>query len=159
MLKVKRLNSEAKLPTRADDGSNGYDLYSTEDVFIPKGSTAIIKTGISVELPKYLDIYTDSNAVLPYLEIKDRSSMAAKSLRTGAGVVDNSYRGEIKVVMHNLSNTDDYDTITENYGYIIHKGDKIAQGIITLSMIPSIVEVDNTSVTDRNDKAFGHSGR
>lgn len=158
MLKVKLLHEDAKLPTRADEGSNGYDLYSVEDVFIPIHTTAIIKTGISIELDKFLDVYPESNRVMPYFEIKDRSSMAAKSLRTGAGIVDFSYRGELKVVLHNLNNSDDYDAITENYGYIVRKGDRIAQGIISLSMVPEILEVTETTTTERNDKAFGSSG-
>lgn len=157
-MKVKRIHQEAKLPTRADPLSNGYDLYSVEDVFIPVGHTAIVDTGISIELDKFLDIYPTHNRVLSYFEIKDRSSMASKGLRSGAGIVDNGYRGPIKVVMHNLNNADKYDAISEQWGYVINKGDKIAQGIITLSQVPDIVEVVELNNTERGSGSFGSTG-
>lgn len=49
-MKIKKLHPDAKIPTRGDSGSNGYDLYSVEDKFIAKGKTEVIDTGIAVDL-------------------------------------------------------------------------------------------------------------
>lgn len=154
-MKIKKLHPEAQIPTRADVGSNGYDLYSVEDVFVPMGKTAIVDTGISVELTGESNYYN----MLPYLEIKDRSGLASKGLRTGAGIVDYSYRGPVKVVIHNLNNSTIYDTKTDKHGYLIKKGDRIAQGIVQLSLIPQVEEVTELSETERNANGFGSTGR
>jgi deoxyuridine 5'-triphosphate nucleotidohydrolase len=154
-MKIKKLHPEAQIPTRAEVGSNGYDLYSVEEVFIPQGKTAVVDTGISIELTgesNYLNM-------LPYLEIKDRSGLASKGLRTGAGIVDYSYRGPVKVVIHNLNNIATYDPKTDKYGYLICKGDRIAQGIVHLSLIPKIEEVTELTETERNSGGFGSTGR
>lgn len=154
-MKIKKLHPEAQIPTRAEIGSNGYDLYSVEDVFIQQGKTAVVDTGIAIELS---DLGAYHN-MLPYLEIKDRSGLASKGLRTGAGIVDYSYRGPVKVVIHNLNNTSLYDTKTDKHGYLIKKGDRIAQGIIHLSLIPNIEEVNDLSETERNAGGFGSTGK
>lgn len=164
-LKVKKLHPEAKLPTRADTGSNGYDLYAVDDVFIPVGETRVISTGISIEIEEKIgnkiltmEEYNDAE-ILPIFKIEDRSSMAAKGLRTGAGVVDFSYRGEIKVVMHNLNNDEIHrDTDGWPKGYKIKKGDKIAQGVIYTTMVPPIKEADALSDSERGNRGFGSSG-
>src|ERR1035437_2753504 len=96
-MKVKLLHEKAQLPKRSSENAAGLDLYACEDVFIPVGETRLIPLGIAIKLQgRY--------GVIPYLKIEDRSGMAVKGLRTGAGVVDYDYRGEIKVVMHNLNN-------------------------------------------------------
>lgn len=154
-MKVKKLNPEAQIPTRAEAGSNGYDLYSVEEMFIPQGKTAIVDTGIAIDLSGE----NFAPNLMPYFEIKDRSGLASKGLRTGAGVVDYSYRGPIKVVIHNLNNTTMYDTKTDKHGYLIQKGDRIAQGIIQLSMIQSPVLVDELTETERNAGGFGSTGK
>lgn len=161
-MKVKKLHPDAQIPTRAEVGSNGYDLYAIEETFIPQGKTAIVDTGIAIDLSgeSYApNLNTEVMHLMPYFEIKDRSGLASKGLRTGAGIVDYSYRGPVKVVIHNLNNTTMYDTKTDKHGYLIHKGDRIAQGIIQLSMIQNPVEVDELTETDRNAGGFGSTGK
>lgn len=153
-MKVKKIHPDAQLPTRAEAGSNGYDLYACEDMFIPTGKTAMIDTGIAVELP-----YDNNPILLPYFEIKDRSGLASKGLRTGAGIVDYSYRGPIKVVIHNLNNTSTYDTKTDKHGYFVNKGDRIAQGIIQLSLTTKPEWSETLSETERNAGGFGSTGK
>jgi dUTP pyrophosphatase len=117
----------------------------------------ILDTGIAVELsPVALSAETK---VLPYFEIKDRSGLASKGLRTGAGIVDYSYRGPVKVVIHNLNNISKYDQNTDKWGYFVQKGDRIAQGIIQLSLIENAEVVDELTETERNAGGFGHTGR
>lgn len=153
-MKVKKLSPEAQIPTRAESGSNGYDLYAVEDSFIPQGKTAIVDTGIAIDLTG--ENYAPN--LMPYFEIKDRSGLASKGLRTGAGVVDYSYRGPVKVVIHNLNNTTIYDTKTDKHGYLIKKGDRIAQGIIQLSVIQNMEVVEELTETERNANGFGSTG-
>lgn len=160
-MRVKKLHPDAKLPVRADDGSSGYDLFASEDVFVPVGGTEIIPTGIAIEMQLSHTIFTTGKSI-PVFKIEDRSSMAIKGLRTGAGIVDYSYRGEIKVVMHNF-NADNRtkEEIRRNVsgrGYKISKGDKIAQGIIYETWLENVEEVEELNLTERNDKGFGSSG-
>lgn len=152
-VRIKRLHPDAIVPTRSESGSNGYDLYALEDVVIGIGKTAIIRTGISIEM------VDDYHKTLPVFKIEDRSSLAIKGLKTGAGVIDYSYRGEIKVVMHNISASNPQPGFDYNYRYKINKGDKIAQGLIYLTYIDPIEEVDTLTETERGESGFGSSGK
>lgn len=154
-MKVKLLNENAKLPTRADLGSNGYDLYASEDVFIPVGETVAIPTGISIELD-----WEYFAAGMPVFKIEDRSSMALKGLRTGGGVVDFSYRGEVKIVMHNLNNESACRSVIYGgtSGYQIKKGDKVAQGLLYYTLNSKVEQIDGLSESERGDGGFGSSG-
>lgn len=153
-LKIKRLTETSRLPTKAHDVDVGYDLYASEDVFVRHGTTVKIKTGIALEVPKgYV------------AKIEDRSSLASKGLRTGAGVVDPGYLGEIQVVMHNVSNIDEIECTPtkiwdkEDFGYRIKTGDKIAQLLFYKVEAPEIVEVSELGTSTRGETGFGASGR
>lgn len=166
-LDVKKLNPEAKLPTRSNPNDAGLDLYALEDVFILQGKTARIPTGIAVHIhPGHVGL------------VRDRSGLASKGLIVGAGVVDAGYAGDVSVVLHNFSNgTDTHPShFTHEYsgpmtyssqartiytpGYQVRKGDKIAQMLIQKIETPAVDEVshdwDNSS---RGKKGFGSSGR
>ncbi len=136
-LKVRRLSSYAKLPTRAYNGDLGYDLYAAERHIINPSEQTAVGTGISVELPE------GWGGV-----IKDRSSMAMKMIYTSAGVIDNGYRGEIKVLLRNNSKEP----------FKIELGDKIAQ-MVPIKLIDwEIIEADIQD-SDRNTNGFGSSGK
>ncbi len=137
-INMKRLTETAILPKRADAGSVGYDLYADSEHLIHAGQRAIIKTGIAMAIPAGL-----------YGRVADRSSIAWK--RGGhviAGVIDPSYRGEIGVVMVNLSD----EPIT------INKSEKIAQLILEHVATPFVVEVDSLDDTARGVGGFGSTG-
>src|SRR3989338_36804 len=137
LLKVRKLNNHAKLPTRAYGGDLAYDLYSAERHVINPSEQKAVGTGISVEFPERWGGV-----------IKDRSSMAAKMIYTSAGVIDNGYRGEIKVLLRNDSGTP----------FIIEIGDKIAQ-LIPIPVIDwEIIETD-IKESNRNTNGFGSSGK
>ena len=148
-MKIKLNHEDAKLPTRASIDSAGLDLYSVEDKFISKGSTTVVDTGISVLFSKGL-----------VLKIEDRSGLAAKGLRTGAGVVDADYfPGTIKVVLHNLTNESSYHEGA--VGYWVRKGDRIAQFLLyEVKMYePSLWKEEyGLNNSGRNGKGFGSSG-
>jgi len=138
ILKVKKLDKEAKLPERKRQGDAGLDLYSLEDVELKPGEKALVRTGIAVEIPEgYFGL------------IKDRSGLAAKNaLHCLAGVVDSNYRGEIKVVLINLGK----ETVK------LEKHTRIAQMIIIPYLDVEVKEVDELSDSERQDKGFGSSG-
>jgi dUTP pyrophosphatase len=153
-IKIKKLCSDAIVPTRAHSTDAGLDLYALQDVFIPIGNTARIKTGISISIPKG-----------HVGKIEDRSSMASKGIRTGAGVVDFGYTGDLTVVLHNLNNSmnlEEYPSIFDEKntlnGYKIKAGDKIAQLLIYRVNLGEIEIVENLEDSERSDKGFGSSG-
>jgi len=94
-LKVKLLSPLGKLPVRATPGSAGYDLFSSENIKIEPNGIKMIKTDISMAIPSGY-----------YGRVAPRSSLATKHINVGAGVIDEDYRGEVKVVMYNLGKTD-----------------------------------------------------
>ena len=95
-LLVKKLNKVALLPVKGSAFAAGYDLHALEDAKIPARGKALIGTGLAFAIP-------DGN----YGRIAPRSGLAAKhSIDVGAGVIDSDYRGEVKVLLFNLSDTD-----------------------------------------------------
>ncbi len=155
-LKVKILNKDTDaalkaegknglLPTRSNLTDAGLDLYAAEDVYLKANNSlpqeshrAIVSTGIAVEFPPGLGLF-----------IHDRSGVSAKyGIHRVAGVVDSSFRGEVKVALVNLSQKD----------YQIKKGDRIAQAVISPIILAQVIEVDELSDTSRGDGGFGSTG-
>lgn len=144
-IKIKKLYENAKLPTRADNGSAGMDLYAylKDDYMrvIKPHTTEMISVGFAMETPNHT-----------YGAIFARSGLASKKgLRPAncTGVVDSTYRGEVFVALHNDTN--------ENK-QILH-GDRIAQMIIMEYPEVGIIETDTLSETERGTNGFGSSGR
>ncbi len=139
ILKVKKLNENAKIPIFAHQTDAGMDLFSIEKKVIKFGQTVSVSTGIAMEIPKgYVGL------------IWDKSGLALKvGIKTMAGVVDSGYRGEIKVIMTNLSNKE----------YTFEAGDKIAQMLIQKVQQPEIIEVDFLEEADRGENGFGSTGK
>lgn len=144
MIKVKRLTTTAKLPTKAHDSDAGFDLYSDEEVIIPPMSRATVHTGIAIQLPEI----PESNKDI-YVRIAPRSGLSVKSgIDIFAGVIDRGYSGEIIVCMFNTSKEE----------FKVNKGDKIAQMIPTLIFKGNLLEVQELEETKRGEKGFGSSG-
>lgn len=136
-IKIERLSSSAKLPTRAHNADAGLDLYAAEDVSIPPYGQASVSTGLKIAIP-------DGFAGL----IWDKSGLASQGYTTLGGVIDASYRGEVKVIFKNLS---------EDI-YHLRSGQKIAQLIIQAIPILSIVEDEIKDETSRGENGFGSTG-
>jgi dUTP pyrophosphatase len=141
-------DEKAIAPTRNKTTDAGLDLYAMEDKFIELGSTAIIRTGLSVNVPEGM-----------VGKIEDRSSLAAKGLRTGAGVIDAGYNGEVGIVIHNLTSTSTTDPVLLRKGYQIRRGDKIAQLLTYQIETPSVEVLNNLWESKRGSGGFGSSGR
>lgn len=137
-LSVKKINNEAVLPTRAHSYDAGMDLYVNDRQVITAHTTIVVPTGISMEIPEgFVGL------------IWDKSSIGTKGLKTLGGVVDSEYRGEVKVVVHNLNNED----------IIFEHGQKIAQMLIQKVELVDIEEVADLSSTVRGEGGFGSTGR
>jgi dUTP pyrophosphatase len=144
MLRVKLLEPGARLPLVAHPGEDlGYDLFALEGIALAPRATVRVRTGISVEAR-----HPATGAPLGLL-IRDRSSMAARGVATTGGVIDAGYRGEILVLMTNLS-----DTAVE-----LQAGEKIAQMIPVPVLTGPVEEVEALEVSARAKKGFGSSGR
>ncbi len=138
VLKVKKLRPDAVLPVRKRKGDAGLDLYAVEDVVLKPGEWKAVPTGIAVEIPEG-----------HFGLIKDRSGLALKhALHCLAGVVDENYRGEIKVVMINLGGEE----------FKVEKGTRIAQLLIVPYLSVEVEEVEELSDTERGERGFGSSG-
>jgi dUTP pyrophosphatase len=142
-LQVKFLRDGAKAPTVAHPGEDlGYDIFAAESVTFQPWSAVIVPTGISVAI-------TDKDGKAMGALLRDKSSLAARRLIVTAGVIDAGYRGEIKVVMENLS-----DQPQE-----IRAGDKLAN-LIPYPVLTGTVEVvEELAESHRMAGGFGSSGR
>ena len=141
-LKILKLTSDAIVPKYAKDDDAAFDLCSVETRAIMKGEHAIIKTGISMEIPNGF-----------FGSVRDRSGLAAKNaIHTMAGVIDSGYRGEIGVVLVNLGKED----------FHVGKGMRIAQMIIQKCEHVTIIEIDSKidslSESSRGTTGFGSTG-
>jgi dUTP diphosphatase len=144
MLRVKLLEEGSRLPVVAHPGEDlGYDVFSLETVLLEPHKTVRVRTGISVEAR-----HPESGVPLGLL-IRDRSSMASKGIATTAGVIDAGYRGEVQIVMTNLSVA----------AIEIKAGEKIAQMVPVPVLTGEIEQVDALEDSARLTKGFGSSGR
>ncbi len=137
-LNVKKLNPEAKLPTKGHPGDAGIDFFATEQVVFGPYTQMRVPTGIAVEIP-------DGHVGLVW----DKSSVSFKQgLKVMGGVIDAGYRGEIIISLYN----------TTDQEQVIEKGHKVAQMIIQKFEDCDIVEVSDLSDTVRGDQGFGSTG-
>ena len=139
---IKRLSDKVVLPKYETEGSSGLDLaaHINENVEIKPGSTAIIPTGIAVSIPKNFEI-----------QIRPRSGLAAKnqiSVLNTPGTIDADYRGELKVILINLS-----DKV-----FIVEKGLRIAQMVLCPVIKATLKEVTELESTKRGSGGFGSTG-
>ena len=141
MLRVRRLDSHAQLPTRAYPGDAGLDLYALEGAVLGPGERAQIRTGVAVEISE-----GEAGLVLP------RSGLAARhgiALVNAPGLIDSGYRGEIRVL---LLNTD------RSASFELAAGDRVAQLVLVKVQTPEVVEVEGLAVSERGAGGFGSSG-
>lgn len=141
VMRVKRLTPNATIPTRGSEEAAGYDLYAAHDCTIPARSKALIKTDLAIAVPYGC-----------YGRIAPRSGFAwKKHTDIGAGVVDSDYRGNVGIVVFNLSDK----------SVDVAHGERIAQLILERICFADIVEVgldDELGETKRADGGFGSTG-
>ena len=140
---VKKFDKKIKLPEYKTNGSSGMDLvaYIKKKMKIKPGNTVIVPTGISVAIPKNYEI-----------QIRPRSGLAAKNgitVLNTPGTIDSDYRGEIKIILINLSQK----------LFIIKNGDRIAQMVLCPIIKGNFKEVEILPKTVRNKGGFGSTGK
>jgi dUTP pyrophosphatase len=141
---IKIINrSSNPLPEYATTGASGMDLRAAlgEPVELQPLQRELIPTGIFIELPEGYEA-----------QIRPRSGLAVKQgitcLNT-PGTIDADYRGEVKVILINLSNEKQ----------VIHPGDRIAQMVLQQVEKVNWVKVEAINETSRNEGGFGHTGK
>lgn len=132
------LDEGAIMPKRAHEADAGYDIFSPVKVCVWEHESAVINTGVHVEIPKgYVGM------------LKSKSGLNIKHSITGEGVIDSGYTGSIVVKLYNDSFRN----------YHIEQGDKIIQLVIMPIVTPELVLVDSFKDTERGDNGFGSTGR
>ena len=139
---IKRLSKEIALPKYETNGSSGLDLAASIDknIEIKPGRSEIIPTGLAVAIPKNFEI-----------QIRPRSGLAAKnqiSVLNTPGTIDSDYRGELKVILINLSDK----------SFIVEKGLRIAQMVLCPVVKAKLIEVESLQNTERGSGGFGSTG-
>jgi len=138
VLKFTKLTEHAFAPVKGSALAAGYDLKSAYDVVVPAQGKVLAKTDIQIQLPSGC-----------YGRVAPRSGLTHKhNIHIGAGVIDEDYRGNVGVIMVNLSKVD----------FEVKKGDRIAQLICERIFYPDIVEVKELSETERGEGGFGSTG-
>jgi dUTP pyrophosphatase len=139
-IRVMKLHAEAQMPRYAHMGPFGdlaADLYAVVGATLEAGATLPVATGVAMEFPA-------THGAL----VEDRSGLAVRGVTTLAGVIDPGYRGEIKVVMTNLSMA----------AVEIKAGDRIAQLRIVRRIEAAFEEVSELVEAPRGVKGFGSTG-
>lgn len=175
-LEFVKLDNDAKIPQNAHSLDAGIDFSTIKEGDVYPGSTCVFPTGLALKmdwdfkntldsfyLPSFMkesyneEVMTEFISCMkswylenqvPYLELKSRSGLALKGIHVGAGVIDCDYRGEIKIVLHNISKK----------VVMINKGDRVAQGIVRFRPNLKIEIVKSLVDTQRGTGGFGSTG-
>ncbi len=141
-INIHRLSANAKLPQRMSEHASGYDLFAcleAELILAPRERFAV-PTGLAVEIPIGFEA-----------QIRPRSGLSTKlglGVLNSPGTIDADYRGEIKVILINLSEAE----------IVITPDMRIAQMIIAPVMSPEFIEVKALNASTRQNGGFGHTG-
>ena len=132
------LDDGIRMPERAHENDAGLDIFSPKRTWVFPHNSAIIDTGVHVEIPKgYVGI------------LKSKSGLNVKHGLTGTGTIDAGYTGSIIVKLYNSSNQQ----------YLVGEGDKIIQLVIFPIETPEPVLVDHFEETERGENGFGSTGK
>jgi len=139
-IKILRINKNIPVPFQATADAVGYDLTAAEDTVIKARNFGVVSTGIALELPPGIEA-----------QIRPRSGLAFHrgiGVLNSPGTIDSDYRGEIKVILFNVSDKD----------FMVKTGDRIAQIVFSRIMSVEFEESDRLSITERDSGGFGHTG-
>jgi dUTP pyrophosphatase len=143
IVKIKKLNEDFVMPLKATEFSSGFDLYANikEKIMIKPLERKLINSGMIMEIPNGYEG-----------QIRPRSSLALKNgvtVLNSPGTIDCDYRGEVKILLINLSPDE----------FVIQSGDRIAQIVFTKVSDVKILEMDSFQDTVRGDGGFGSTGK
>ena len=143
-IRVKRLdgNRDIALPSYETTGASGLDLRAAVEgeLTLHPGDITLVPTGLAISLPLGYEA-----------QVRPRSGLALKhgvGMVNSPGTVDSDYRGEIGLVLINWGRAP----------FVIKRGDRIAQMVVTRVSRAEVLEVDRLETTARGEGGFGHSG-
>ncbi|WP_208370346.1 dUTP diphosphatase [Helicobacter pylori] len=139
-IKIQKIHPNALTPEYQTEGSSGFDLHAAEEVTIKPHSVGLVKIGICLSLEVGYE-----------LQVRTRSGLALNHqvmVLNSPGTVDNDYRGEIKVILANLSDKD----------FKVQVGDRIAQGVVQKTYKAEFIECERLDETSRGSGGFGSTG-
>ncbi|WP_180428379.1 dUTP diphosphatase [Helicobacter pylori] len=139
-IKIQKIHPNALIPKYQTEGSSGFDLHAVEEVMIKPHSVGLVKIGICLSLEVGYE-----------LQVRTRSGLALNHqvmVLNSPGTVDNDYRGEIKVILANLSDKD----------FKVQVGDRIAQGVVQKTYKAEFIEYEQLDETSRGSGGFGSTG-
>ncbi len=139
-IKIQKIHPNALIPKYQTEGSSGFDLHAVEEVMIKPRSVGLVKIGICLSLEVGYE-----------LQVRTRSGLALNHqvmVLNSPGTVDNDYRGEIKVILANLSDKD----------FKVQVGDRIAQGVVQKTYKAEFIECEQLDETSRGSGGFGSTG-
>ncbi len=139
-IKIKKLHPDAHIPQYQTQGAAGFDLHAIDSYIVKSKDSALIQTGLALELPEGFE-----------LQVRSRSGLALKNhlvVLNSPGTIDCDYRGEVMVILFNHSQHD----------FVIHKGDRVAQGVVAAYERVEFEICETLRDTQRGDGGFGSSG-
>ncbi|MGL2513231.1 deoxyuridine 5'-triphosphate nucleotidohydrolase [Helicobacter pylori] len=139
-IKIQKIHPNALIPKYQTEGSSGFDLHAVEEVMIKPHGVGLVKIGICLSLEVGYE-----------LQVRTRSGLALNHqvmVLNSPGTVDNDYRGEIKVILANLSDKD----------FKVQVGDRIAQGVVQKTYKAEFIECERLDETSRGSGGFGSTG-
>lgn len=141
-IKLTRLphGADLPLPVYATEGAAGMDIHAAENVALWGRDTKPIRTGFAIEIPAGYEV-----------QVRSRGGLATKGIfvTNGPGTIDEDYRGEIMVILTNVSHS----------VYEVKRGDRIAQLVVAPVVRAGVVEVEELSTTARGGGRFASTGR
>lgn len=139
-VKIKLLYPDSQMPVYGTDDSIAVDLYAHESMLIGAGRIELIGTGIALasDIPASALLFPRSGL----------STKKGLTLANCTGLIDNDYRGELKVALHNIG----------THQQIVEKGERIAQLAFFPRYLPKFRIVEELDDTERGDGGFGHTG-
>jgi dUTP pyrophosphatase len=142
-LEYMAINEDAVEPKYAYPSDSGFDLHSTEEIWIAPFGRALVPTGLKFNIPDGTEI-----------QVRPKSGLALKqglTVLNTPGTVDSGYNGEVKVIIFNTTNDEVW----------INKGMKIAQAVLCPVINGNwvdLIKVDSVDNKDRGDNGFGSTG-
>ena len=152
----KKVHPDAQLPAYAHEGDAGMDVCAAEEVLLKPYTPTIVKTGLSAEIPMGYEI-----------QVRSRSGLAAKHaifVLNGIGTIDSGFKGQIGVILFWAPSPKDAFLcsatclVDNDLGWVIQKGDRIAQLVVAPVTKCEPIEISEVSETERGAGGFGSTG-
>lgn len=144
-IKFRKTKDNAKVPTKATNGSGAYDLYTTSPAVVYAGDSQTLGTGIAMEIPEGF-----VGLVCPRSGLADKNKL---TVLNGPGVIDSDYRGEVGVIIHNTA------IGAGGTSHVFQAGAKVGQILFVKAEAVEFEEADVLTETQRGEGGYGSTGQ